>query len=255
MRQYVLPKYFVGKETLELNREDSLYFIKVLRLKNGDKILARDNEGNPYQLIIKEINKKTCICSVLKIQEGDSFETIDTLPEKKEKYPKINLYQCVLKGKKNETVIRMATELGVSSISLIQSKYCISKKDNSNNQRYEKIIKEAIQQSGSSIITKFNNVISFSQMIDNLKGPLFFFHQQELDNKSLYTKLLNYDETSEISLLIGPEGGLSNEECNSLIQKGCIPVTLKTNILRAETASIVAISAVHTILMEKKDCN
>lgn len=251
MRQYVLPKYFNGETILKLNKEDSLYFIKVLRLKINDKILARDQEGTPYQIIIKEISKNNCTCNVYKLKEDEEFETIDKLPSKKEKYPKIHLFQCVCKGKKNETIIRMATEMGVSSITLLQSKYCISKKENSNNQRFEKIVKEAIQQSGSSIITKFNNTLSFDNFITSLNIPLFFFHQEDLDNKSLKEKLTTYNSSSELGILIGPEGGLSKEECNKLIEKNCIPVTLKTNILRAETASIVAISSIHTLLMEK----
>ncbi|MGD1823298.1 MAG: RsmE family RNA methyltransferase [Pleomorphochaeta sp.] len=251
MRQYVLPKYFHGEEILKLNKEDSLYFIKVLRLKINDKIFARDLDGNPYQISIKEVNKNTCICNVKKLNEGDSFISTDALPKEKKEYPKIHLFQCVCKGKKNETIIRMATELGVSSISLVQSQYCIAKKDKSNTQRYEKIIKEAIQQSGSSIITKFNNILSFNDFINSLSFPLFFFHQQDIDNRSLKDKLKNLKTDSELGILIGPEGGLSDQECKILIEKGCIPVTLKTNILRAETASIVALSSIHTLLMER----
>lgn len=251
MRQYVLPKYFNGEDTFILNKEDSVYFLKVLRLKIDDKILARDMEGNPYQLIIKEYSKNTCTCSVFKLKEGDTFESTDVLPSEKKEYPTINLYQCVCKGKKNESIIRMATEMGVSSISLVQSKYCISKKDNSNSQRYEKIIKEAIQQSGSSIITKFEGIVNFDNFIKNIDIPLFFFHQQDLDNRNLNEKLSSLNANSKLGILVGPEGGLSEKECNTLIEKGCIPVTLQTNILRAETASIVAISAIHTLLMEK----
>lgn len=251
MRQYVLPKYFQGESSLKLTKEDSLYFQKVLRLKIEDKIFARDLKGNPYQLIIKEYNKNYCICLVIKLKEGDSFESTDVLPSEKKEYPTIHLFQCVCKGKKNESIIRMATEIGVSSITLVQSKYCIAKKENSSSQRYEKIIKEAIQQSGSSIITNFQGVIPFKEFINKIDFPLFFFHQQDLDNRKLSEKLTTLNANSELGILIGPEGGLSDKECDTLIEKGCIPVTLQTNILRAETASIVAISAIHSLLMEK----
>ncbi len=251
MRQYVLPKYFKGEDILKLNKEDSNYFLKVLRLKINDKILARDMDGNSYQLVIKKSDKNHCICSVIKLNKEDTYETIDDLPSQKKDYPIIHLFQCVCKGKKNEAIIRMATEMGVSSISLVQSKYCIAKKENSNNQRYEKIIKEAIQQSGSSIMTKFDGVIDFKDFIKGINYPLFFFHQQSLDNRNLIKKLENLDSKAEVGILIGPEGGLSENECKILIEKNFTPVTLKTNILRAETASIVAISAIHTLLMEK----
>lgn len=251
MRLYVLPTYFKGEEVFKLNKEDSNYFQKVLRLKIDDKILARDMNGNSYQLIIKKYDKNYCTCEVIKLNENDTFETIDDLPSQKKDYPRIHLFQCVCKGKKNESIIRMATEMGVSSISLIQSKYCIARKENSNTQRYEKIIKEAIQQSGSSIMTKFNGVLNFNTFIEEINYPLFFFHQQSLDNRKLYEKVKHLNSKSELGILIGPEGGLSENECNILIEKDFIPVTLQTNILRSETAAIVAITAIHTLLMEK----
>ncbi|MGD1820326.1 MAG: RsmE family RNA methyltransferase [Pleomorphochaeta sp.] len=252
MRQYVLPKYFKGDSEFKLNKEDSQYFIKVLRLKKKDKIFSRDQNGVPYQLTIMSYDKNSCLCKVEKINEGDTFETTDTLPEINEERPKLNLFQCVCKGKKNESIIRMATEFGVESITLIQSKFCIAKKESSNNQRYEKIIKEAIQQSGSPVITKFNDVINFKDFIKNLDMPLFFFHQISLEeNLTLKEKVNFIDPKKPIGILIGPEGGLSDEECSLLLEKKAIPVTLKTNILRAETASIVALSTIHTLLVEK----
>ena len=146
----------------------------------------------------------------------------------------------------------MATELRVSSITLIQSEHCIAKKESSNISRYETIIKEAIQQSGSPIITTFNGVLNFKDFVNSLNIPLLFFHQIALNNKiSLKEKLQEYNLNKPIGILIGPEGGLSDKECNLLLEKDCFPVLLKTNILRAETAAIVALSTIHTLIMEK----
>lgn len=252
MRQYILPTYFNGEPQLKLIGKDSQYFIKVLRLKIGDKIFARDRKGLPYQLTLISYDKSSCLISVDKIKEGDDIKSTDELPSFSGPYPKIHLFQCVCKGKKNESIIRMATELGVQSITLIQSKHCIAKKDSSNTKRFETIIKEAIQQSGSPIITKFNNVKSFDNFISSLDIPLFFFHQVTLDNdKTLKEKLEKFNTETPIGILIGPEGGLSDEECEILLEKECIPVMLKTNIMRAETAAVVAISSIHTLLMER----
>ena len=252
MRQYVLPSTFNGEPQLKLKGKDSQYFIKVLRLKTGDKIFARDVQGSPYQLTLLSYDKHSCLIEVNKLDKGESFTSTDELPSFLGKYPKLHLYQCVCKGKKNDTIIKMATELGVHSITLIQSKFCIAKKDNSNTKRYETIIKEAIQQSGSPIITKFNKVVDFKNFIESLDFPLLFFHQTDLDNNnSLREKIKHLDLDTHIGILIGPEGGLSDEECDLLLEKGGIPVMLKTNILRAETAAIVGLSAIHTLMMER----
>ncbi|MBK5201173.1 MAG: 16S rRNA (uracil(1498)-N(3))-methyltransferase [Spirochaetaceae bacterium] len=252
MRQYVLPPSYDGEALLNLEKKDSQYFIKVLRLKKGDKIIARDNKGKIYQLILIDNDNTSCSLSVAPIESVEEGESTDSLPSFSGKYPLIHLFQCTCKGKKNDGIIRMATEMGVQSITLVQSNFCVSKKDNKDNSRFKTIIKEAIQQSGSPIPTTFNDVIKLEELPNIWKHKLLFFHQSELkDQKSLYTLLMDFPLDEPIGLLIGSEGGLSKEECNLLINSGFDPVLLKTNILRAETASIAAISAIHTLLMEK----
>lgn len=252
MRQYVLPSTYAGESLLNLEKKDSQYFIKVLRLKKGDKIIARDNKGKIYQLILIDYDNSTCSLSVSPIDSIAEGESTDSLPSYSGKYPLIHLFQCTCKGKKNDGIIRMATEMGVQSITLVQSKFCVSKKDKKDNSRFNTIIKEAIQQSGSPIVTTFNDVIKIEELPNIWKHKLLFFHQSELDNqKSLHSLIENFPIDEPIGILIGSEGGLSKEECKLLINSGFEPVLLKTNILRAETASIAAISAIHTLLMER----
>jgi 16S rRNA (uracil1498-N3)-methyltransferase len=252
MRQYVLPSSYKGESLLTLEKKDSQYFIKVLRLKKGDKIIARDEEGKIYQLSLVDYDKTSCTLSSTPISSINEGESTDSLPSYTGQYPNIHLFQCTCKGKKNEGIVRMATEMGVASIALIQSNHCISKKDKKDNTRLEAIIKEAKQQSGSPIPTTFEGVINIGELPKIWKDKLIFFHQTGLDDqKDLKTLLLDFPIEKPIGILIGPEGGLSDDECQILIREGFDPVLLKTNILRAETAAICAISAVHTLLMEK----
>jgi 16S rRNA (uracil1498-N3)-methyltransferase len=252
MRQYVLPSSYKGESLLTLEKKDSQYFIKVLRLKKGDKIIARDEEGKIYQLTLIDFDKTSCSLSSTPISSIEEGESTDSLPSFNGKYPKIHLFQCTCKGKKNDGIIRMATEMGVTSVTLVQSKHCISKKDKKDNNRLETIIKEAKQQSGSPIPTTFEGVIKIDQIPKIWKHKLIFFHQTGLDNqKDLKILMADFNIDEPIGILIGPEGGLSDDECKLLTSSGFEPVLLKTNILRAETASICAISAVHTLIMEK----
>lgn len=252
MRQYMLPSFYNGESTLTLDKKDSQYFIKVLRLKIDDKIIARDINGKLFQLTLIAYDKNSCTLSSSPLNNLKEGETTDSLPEYEGPYPKLHLFQASCKGKKNEGIIRMATEIGVKSITLVQSRYCISKKENSNTQRYENIIKEAIQQSGSPITTTFNGVVDIKTLMDSWKKPLVFFHQSKLEKqKSLNEIISQLSLDDDIGVLIGPEGGFSDEECSLLMEKGFEPVLLKTNILRAETAAICALSAIHTLFMEK----
>ncbi len=252
MRQYVLPSSYDGESTLTLEKKDSQYFIKVLRLKVGDKIVAISNEGKTYQLTLIDFDKTSCTLSSIPLKSTEEGESTDSLPSFSGQYPNIHLFQCTCKGKKNDGIIRMATEMGVRSITLVQSKYCISKKDKKDNSRYETIIKEAKQQSGSPIPTTFNEVIKIEDLPKIWKDPLIFFHQSKVESqKDLKTLLKDFPIDRPIGILIGSEGGLSDAECDMLMRADFNPVLLKTNILRAETASICAISAVHTLLTER----
>jgi 16S rRNA (uracil1498-N3)-methyltransferase len=252
MRQYVLPSSYKGESILTLEKKDSQYFIKVLRLKKGDKIIARDEEGKIYQLILVDYDRTSCTLSSTPLSTVEDGKSTDTLPSFSGLYPKIHLFQCTCKGKKNDAIVRMATEMGVTSITLVQSNHCISKKDKKDNTRLEAIIKEAKQQSGSPIPTTFDGVIKIDELPKIWKDKLIFFHQTGLNNqKDLKTLLSDFPLDSPIGILIGPEGGLSDDECKMLIRNSFDPVLLKTNILRAETASICAISAIHTLLMER----
>jgi 16S rRNA (uracil1498-N3)-methyltransferase len=252
MRLYVLPPSFSGEHYLTIRGNDSRYLIKVLRLKPGSKIIAKGPKGLLWQMTLKSSDKNSCSFIVAPLADIKNGNSTDELPEENENLPNLHLFQCLCKGKKNETILRMATEIGVDSITFVQSRFCISKKDN-NSERYGAIIKEAIQQSGSLKDTKLNDVIPLMELPSfwNKKGTLLFFHQKSLKGQlSLSEVLQDYPIERPLALLIGSEGGLSDDECIHLLSNGGIPILLKTNILRAETAAIYALSSVQTLLQE-----
>ncbi len=259
MRQYLLDSSFTGEQDkLVLTGKESQYLTKVLRLKVGERLLGRDRAGKAWLLTLEHIGKGSCILSVSPYGEDEVDVATDALPSYKGSYPRLFLYQCLCKGKKNETIVRQATEIGVEEITLVQSEFCVKdysqKKDNALD-RLESQIKEAIQQSGSPIPTHLSEkVLTLSDIPkqwDN-KGLFLFFHQKERgeDHQTLPQILSKIPTDTPIAMLIGSEGGLSDEECAFLEASGCIPVMLKGNILRSETAAIYALSTIQALRME-----
>lgn len=118
--------------------------------------------------------------------------------------------------------------------------------------RWQKIVEEAVQQSGSTRITKVGNPISIYDVpsVGEKDCLGMFFHQERISNHTLHGVLAG--KPTQISLIVGPEGGLCEQEVKFLCENGFIPIYLKTNILRVETAVLYAISAVQTILMERE---
>ncbi len=263
MRQYVLPRTYQGEETLILKGKESQYLNKVLRLKEGQQILGRDLKGNTYQLTIVGQDKDECRLSCMRIEESASAQTTDTLPSYGGPYPHLVLLQCLCKGKKEEQIVRQATEIGVRQITLVQSKYCVpdltgkgDKAFKNRLERLEKQRKEALQQSGSPIPTEITQEIL--PLFDlprwwNNRGVALFFHQKNRKEaqKTLHELLSPLSLETPIAVLVGPEGGFSDDECQFLENAGFHPVLLRTNILRSETAGIYALSAIQVIMTEK----
>ena len=255
MRLYLLPPAFDKGTSLELTGKDFNYLIKALRLKKGQEIMGRDRDGGLWNLRIETIGKTSCILSASPAETLE--EKTDALPQMRPLKP-IVLYQCLPKGRKADEIIKKATEAGVQDIVLVKSRNCVADiggKEASRLDRYDSIVTEAIQQSGSIVPTRVHGVLSFKEIAadfasrgDGLDHLGIILHQTKLseDQDDLFRCLQGFDGITAI--VVGPEGGLEEEECAFLIKEGFRAVTLKTNILRCETASIYAIGAVQTIL-------
>jgi len=248
MRLYLLPKEFSGESLLLLEGKEAHYLTKVLRMQVGSRFAGRDHKGKLWDLEITHKAKNTC--TIRCAQAGQEVqEASDDLPAYNGPFPNLSLYQCLCKGKKMEQIARQATELGVARIIPVQSVHSVvdlSKKE----------VEEAIQQSGSAVPTVVERMLRLPDVIEDWHGQGLglFFHQLPLeDQQSLADTVSSYAKEkgplAPIAVLIGPEGGLSTEEVQHLLHGGFKPIHLKTNILRAETAAIYALSAIQVVML------
>ncbi|MBL7005522.1 MAG: 16S rRNA (uracil(1498)-N(3))-methyltransferase [Spirochaetia bacterium] len=249
MHVFILPQSFSGTGEFQLDSKDSHYLTRVLRLHAGSLFPGRDRQGNLWDLLISEVGKDFVLLTCTPASEKNIFLTM----------PSISLFQCVCKGKKMDQIIRQATEIGVKEILPVISRYTLSNVGSSADislqkiERWKIIIKEALQQSGSPIITELHTPQSFDEMLAFIESRYmgFFFHQERLSSSSLTENLLAYKEGKKqlpLAVIIGPEGGFSEQEVEKMKKTGLEPAFLNTNILRAETAAIYALAAVQTLL-------
>ena len=116
--------------------------------------------------------------------------------------------------------------------------------------RLEAIRREAVQQSGAKVMD-IGAVMKFDDAIEEADGIILILHQSpRVMTKSIKEALQDVKKEDVISVFIGSEGGFSDAECEKAEKRNAIPVLLKTNILRAENASIYTISAIQTLLNE-----
>lgn len=264
MRLYLLPETFDGQRELEITGKECQYLTRVLRLQQGQRFAGRDTAGKVWDLTLLSVGKGSCRVSCLPAAADGPQEATDALPAYQGPLPHLFLFQCLCKGKKLEQIVRQATEIGAQEIVPVQSRFCVvdmsnKKQDSlaSRTERLDAMIKEAVQQSGSRVPTSVSKPIRFSDIPAywNGRGLGLFFHQSGMDGQESLTSLVRdyrreRGPEASIAIVVGPEGGLAPEETELLAKAGFLPVLLKTNILRAETASVYALSAVQTLMTE-----
>ena len=238
MRILLLSADHAGQEEYVLSQKERRYLMKVLRLAPGAAITARDRQGNYYEGILTE--------------EGTVrlSSATDQLSGYRAKLPTIHLFQGLCKGRKNEDIARMACEAGVSGITFFTSAFCQQKELREHDaQRIESIMREAVQQSGSETAVCRPQVVSFAKALEEAEGQILLLHQ------GVRTKGMLLDEAMArlrkdctISLFVGSEGGISDEECALAEDRGAWCCLMRTNILRAETAGIFALGALENCL-------
>jgi 16S rRNA (uracil1498-N3)-methyltransferase len=248
MKHFLLPENFSGESEFHLDREDSHYLKNVLRFKEGDSFKAVDRSGVVWNAIFSRFEGKKLVLLLEKSKTEKSNSA-------KEKNPKIILWQCLPKGKKMDLIVRQATEAGVSEIQPVMSEFSLVSYDKkgwkAKEERYSKIAREAFQQSGSDRIPVIKEPVKLTSLEINEKDEIgLFFHQISIDNISLHKYLFSCPE--KIILIIGPEGGLSDNEIKHLRENHFQPAYLGDNVLRTETAALFAVAAVKTILLEKE---
>ena len=175
MRLYLLPPSFSeNQSSVEITGKDYNYLINVLRLKKGQKIMGRDRSGGIWNLEITATDKTRCILSV---EKADSLSAqTDAVPQHAPLKP-IVLYQCLPKGRKADDIIKKATEAGVRDIVLVKSRNCVADldgKEDSRLSRYDAIVTEAIQQSGSVVPTRVHGVLPFKDIAKDFETRFIF---------------------------------------------------------------------------------
>ncbi len=242
MRILLIKKARISGSLYELSDKEYNYLKNSLRLSEGTSFKAKDEGEILYDAILDG--------RLLIIKKSDDASYLDSMPSFTGHFQKIHLYQATLKGKKNERVIRDSQEAGCEKITFFSSSYSEGKITKHDKERFEAIRREAVQQSGARVM-EIGEETSFSEAIRKAEGRVLILHQSIRGRtKSIKEALFATGRDEIISLFIGPEGGFSDEECSFAEEKGALPVLLKTNILRAENASIYTVAAVQTLLNE-----
>ncbi len=223
MRRLAFTGSLVAGARVELDAEAARH-AKVLRLRDGEALELFDGSGTLARGVLV-VGGRTCSVDVERVERAPSP-------------PDVVLIQALAKGDKIDLVIRMATEIGVRAIHLVETEHTVPHPDARRFERWRRIAQQAARQSEQLWTPSIEGP---SALLDVAARAPSTADRRMLaargDGRSPITR-----STSQW-LVIGPEGGLSADEESALGSLGFRAWTLPTGILRTETAAAVALGA------------
>jgi len=221
----------ISNNTATLTGDDFRHCVQVLRKKAGDEVSVIDGNGNIVHTIIQEVTRTSCNCRIL---------TKETQP--KALKTDIVLGFGIVKTKALELLIRDATALGVTDMVPLQTIHSI--KQSLNVERAQKIAVESIKQSGNYYLPKIKKPQSLSKWLGGLTADTVKIVCAQESHRKISELLSGKNPIKSIAVLVGPEGGLHDDEAALATDSGFIPVNLNPYRLRTELAAIAAISSI-----------
>lgn len=235
-----MQRYFkdTSFDVFELSSEDSYHIIKVMRNKIGDNLEV-------------VINKKVYICEIIKMQDLVTVKKIEEVECDSELSCYVTIAQSLVKEQKMDLILQKSCELGVSEIipiNTVRSIVKLDKRENKKLERWNKILKEASEQSKRVVIPKLNEIMDIKDLtkLDYDLKILCTVNELSMSLKKTIPSSLN---NLKILFVIGPEGGFTDSEEKMLIDNGFISTSFGSRVLRTETASLYALSVINYILM------
>lgn len=216
-----------------LSSDDSYHIKKVMRMNIGDKIEIVDN-------------RITYICEITNILPVTA-KIVEKTNENNENNCEIVLIQSMVNETKMDLILQKGTELGISDFYIYKAKNSVVK-DNGKGEkkitRWQKIVKEASEQSKRNIIPKVHNILDLKSLCE-IKGDLKLLLSVNEKTKNIKNILKENKKYDKIVIVVGPEGGFTVLEEETMIDNGYVSTSLGNRVLRTETASLAIVSMIN----------
>lgn len=231
MNRFFIETELTVGSTIQLTETVFHHWVRVLRAQLQEQATLFNGQGGEYLATLTEINKK------------NAFVTIESFNPTNRSAPfKAVLGQVMSKGDRMDYAIQKATELGVSQIQLLTSERCEMRlkydRDQKKLDHWQAVAIAACEQCGLNLVPEVLAPISLSEWLSSTQLPASkFVLAPEKEQKDVLAGI-----RPELALLIGPEGGLSENEITQANQAGFMNWCIGDRVLRTETAPVVALS-------------
>jgi 16S rRNA (uracil1498-N3)-methyltransferase len=217
-----------------LDDDEAYHAIKVLRVKVGEIIKISNGVNYWVRGPITQIDKRTLKISV---EQSGNIENEN---------PQLILVQALTKSERIKEMLELVTAAGVDQVIPWQSQRAIGKWQKDSQIKWQQSIQEACKQSRRVKLPILKKQLNTKELIDVLQSDFSIVLHESTTTK--FSSLQIPNNISKIYLVIGPEGGITDQEIDSFVKIGSAVVKLGEPILRSAHAGIAALSALQTKL-------
>ena len=245
MRRFFVEGISRGDRSVCIRGDEFYHLSRVLRLKENTEVALFDGRGLELSGTIAALDDEQARIEVTGVSEQRGESPLE-----------ITLLQAMTKGGKMDLIIQKGTEIGVASFRPFFSDRTVPKAgaDASagakRSARWRKIAVEAAKQCGRSVVPDIREPVPFEEVLAGIEDGLKLMPWEMEQEKGLRETIREEGRAGveKAVILIGPEGGLTEENVATARQHGFIPVSLGPRILRTETAAIAALAIVQHCL-------
>ena len=228
MRRFTIAPERIARGHVAFDADESRHLSRVLRLRPGDTVIATDGAGHDYTVRLDTVGAQAT-GSVLRVATRDAESPLA-----------VTLVQVVPKGTRMETIVRAATELGVARVLPALAARTVVRLDAAGwlarTRRWQRVAREATKQCRRAVVPDVEEPRPLAERLTLAATADLALCVWEGDGPPLERALDAASLPRTALLLIGPEGGLADDEVAAARARGWTTVSLGTRILRTETA-------------------
>jgi 16S rRNA (uracil1498-N3)-methyltransferase len=226
---------------VRLPPEEANHLTRVLRLGVGDQVAVFDGRGREFHAKV--------IAAAREVVDLELLEPI--LPAPEPRVP-LTLVQAVLKGDKMDEVVRDATMMGVTAIEPVITARTIARQTGRETERWTRVAVSSAKQCRRAIVPPIAPPCSFDEWLRTQAHglPLILVEPSAASGSESSLRLLEHHAAGSIALVVGPEGGWTDDERGQAVSGACVPVTLGGLTLRADAIAVAALAVVRFALKD-----
>lgn len=234
------PDLDAGARVARLPPDEANHLTRVLRLGIGDEVAVFDGRGHEFRAKVTTAAR-----------DRVEVELLDPIAPALEPRVPLTLVQAVLKGDKMDEVVRDATMMGVTAIEPVITARTIARQTGRETERWTRVAISSAKQCRRATIPPIAPPRPFGEWLDTqAHGLPMILVEPPVAGSQSSLRLLEHHAAGSIALIVGPEGGWTDEERQRAVAGACVPVTLGGLTLRADAIAIAALAVVRFALKD-----